>query len=92
MSFRSLGLSASLLSAFALHAPTLHAGPHSFELLPTGEDSPHLFGKGVIFSGRAGIFYALQRLVAEAVLSLMILEERLRNKAQQAKVQKDRQV
>ena len=48
MSFRSLGLSASLLSAFALHAPTLHAGPHSFELLPTGEDSPHLFGKGVI--------------------------------------------
>jgi Tol biopolymer transport system component len=28
--------------------PTLHAGPHSFELLPTGEDAPHLFAKGVI--------------------------------------------
>ena len=37
-----------------------------------------LFGKGLIFSGRAGVFYALQRLVAEAVLSLMVLEQRLR--------------
>jgi hypothetical protein len=31
-----------------LCVPTLHAGPHSFEVLPTGEDAPHLFGKGVI--------------------------------------------
>jgi hypothetical protein len=38
-----------------------------------------LFGKGLIFNGRAGIFYALQRTVAEAALSLMVLEERLRN-------------
>jgi hypothetical protein len=45
---RSLGQSVSLLSAFVLCAPTLHAGPHSFELLPTGEDAPHLFAKGVI--------------------------------------------
>ena len=37
-----------------------------------------LFGKGLIFSGRAGVFYALQRLVAESVLSLMMLERRLR--------------
>jgi glycosyltransferase involved in cell wall biosynthesis len=37
-----------------------------------------LFGKGLILNGRAGIFYALQRMVAEAVLSLMVLEERLR--------------
>ena len=37
-----------------------------------------LFVKGLILNGRAGIFYALQRLVAEAVLSLMVLEERLR--------------
>jgi glycosyltransferase involved in cell wall biosynthesis len=37
-----------------------------------------LFGKGLIFNGRAGMFYALQRLVAEAVLSLMVIEERLR--------------
>jgi glycosyltransferase involved in cell wall biosynthesis len=36
-----------------------------------------LFGKGLIFSGRAGIFYALQRMVAEGVLSLMILEQNL---------------
>jgi hypothetical protein len=41
-----------------------------------------MFGKGLIFSGRAGIFYALQRLVAEAALSLMVLEERLRSKAE----------
>ena len=39
-----------------------------------------LFGKGLIFNGRAGIFYALQRMVAEAVLSLMVLEERLRKR------------
>jgi glycosyltransferase involved in cell wall biosynthesis len=40
-----------------------------------------LFGKGLILNGRAGIFYALQRMVAEAVLSLMVLEERLRDDA-----------
>lgn len=36
-----------------------------------------LFGKGLIFDGRAGLFYALQRLTAEAVLSLMVLEKAL---------------
>ena len=40
-----------------------------------------LFGRGLFFNGRAGIFYALQRMVAEAVLSLMMLEEKLRNQA-----------
>jgi glycosyltransferase involved in cell wall biosynthesis len=40
-----------------------------------------LFGKGLLFNGRAGIFYALQRMVAEAALSLMVLEEKLRNQA-----------
>ena len=43
-----------------------------------------LFGKGLLFNGRAGIFYALQRMVAEAVLSLMVLEERLREQAAQS--------
>jgi glycosyltransferase involved in cell wall biosynthesis len=38
-----------------------------------------LFGKGLILNGRAGIFYALQRMVSEAVLCLMVLEERLRD-------------
>jgi glycosyltransferase involved in cell wall biosynthesis len=38
-----------------------------------------LFGKGLLFNGRAGIFYALQRMVAEATLSLMVLEEKLRS-------------
>ena len=38
-----------------------------------------LFGKGLLFNGRAGIFYALQRMVAEATLSLIVLEEKLRN-------------
>jgi len=37
-----------------------------------------LFGKGLLLNGRAGIFYALQRTMAEAVLSLMVLEQRLR--------------
>jgi glycosyltransferase involved in cell wall biosynthesis len=40
-----------------------------------------LFGKGLILSGRAGIFYALQRMVAEAVLSLLVLEAKLRDRA-----------
>jgi hypothetical protein len=38
-----------------------------------------LFGKGLILNGKAGIYYALQRLVAEATLSLMVLEESLRD-------------
>jgi glycosyltransferase involved in cell wall biosynthesis len=37
-----------------------------------------LFGKGLIRDGRAGLFYALQRAIAESVLSLMILESKLR--------------
>lgn len=36
-----------------------------------------LFGKGPIFNGRSGL-YALQRLVAEAILSLMVRKEALR--------------
>jgi glycosyltransferase involved in cell wall biosynthesis len=40
-----------------------------------------LFGKGLIFNGRAGLFYALQRMIAEAVLSLLVLEEKLRDSA-----------
>ena len=40
-----------------------------------------LFGKGLILNGKAGVFYALQRLVAEATLSLMVLEEALRDQA-----------
>jgi glycosyltransferase involved in cell wall biosynthesis len=39
-----------------------------------------LFGKGLLFNGRAGMFYALQRTVAEAVLSLMVLESKLRDR------------
>jgi len=40
-----------------------------------------LFVKGLFLSGRAGLFYALQRLVAESTLSLMVLEEKLRERA-----------
>jgi glycosyltransferase involved in cell wall biosynthesis len=40
-----------------------------------------LFGRGLIVNGRAGLFYALQRLVAEAVLSLIVLEAKLRDHA-----------
>jgi glycosyltransferase involved in cell wall biosynthesis len=39
-----------------------------------------LLGQGLILNGRAGVFYALQRMVAEAVLSLMVLEQKLRAK------------
>ena len=37
-----------------------------------------LFVKGVVMDGWAGWFYAMQRVVAELVLSLRLLEERLR--------------
>src|SRR5262249_47797316 len=50
-------------------------------LMPIAVLSYCLFGKGLLFNGRAGIFYALQRMVAEAALSLMVLEEKLRNQA-----------
>jgi glycosyltransferase involved in cell wall biosynthesis len=46
-------------------------------LMPLGVFLYGLFGKGLILDGRAGMFYALQRLVAEAILSLMVLERRL---------------
>jgi glycosyltransferase involved in cell wall biosynthesis len=39
-----------------------------------------LFGKGMILSGRAGMFYALQRLVVESILALLVLEEKLRQR------------
>jgi len=39
-----------------------------------------LLGKGLIFNGRAGVFYALQRALAEGILSLMVLEESCRSK------------
>ena len=45
-----------------------------------------LFGKGLILDGRAGLFYALQRMVAEAALSLMVLEARLRAGVESAHV------
>jgi glycosyltransferase involved in cell wall biosynthesis len=44
-----------------------------------------LLVKGLIIDGRAGIFYALQRLVAESVLALMLLEEELRGESETAK-------
>jgi glycosyltransferase involved in cell wall biosynthesis len=43
-----------------------------------------LFGKGLLFNGRAGMFYALQRMLAEATLSLMVLEGKLRNEFPQS--------
>lgn len=36
-----------------------------------------LFGRGLIFAGRAGMFYALQRLLAETALALYVLEDRM---------------
>jgi glycosyltransferase involved in cell wall biosynthesis len=50
-----------------------------------------LFGKGLILNGRAGVFYALQRLVAEAIFSLRVLEEELRNQAAQSGIAQSRE-
>lgn len=47
-------------------------------LMPVAMFLYTLFGKGLIFNGRAGIFYALQRLLAETTLALMVLEDRMR--------------
>lgn len=37
------------------------------------------FGKGLIFSGRAGLYYTLQRTVAETILAMTIIEQWLGN-------------
>ena len=37
-----------------------------------------LFIKGTVFDGRAGLYYAVQRSVAEMILSLHLLQRRLR--------------
>ena len=47
-----------------------------------------LFVKGLIVNGRAGVYYALQRLVTEAILSLMILEDRLGSDAARSELLK----
>lgn len=39
-----------------------------------------LFGRGGILDGRAGLFYALQRAAAELILSLTLVERRLRRR------------
>jgi glycosyltransferase involved in cell wall biosynthesis len=70
----------------------LHAKPSGLKswlrlhppLMPLAVFLYALFFKGLILNGRAGLFYALQRLVAEAVLSLMVLEERLRGTDKQS--------
>lgn len=46
-------------------------------IMPLGAFLYCMIVKGGIFDGRAGLYYALQRLVAEAVLALMLLERRL---------------
>jgi glycosyltransferase involved in cell wall biosynthesis len=38
-----------------------------------------LFGKGLILDGRAGIYYSLQRMLAEIMLSLYLIDRDLRN-------------
>jgi glycosyltransferase involved in cell wall biosynthesis len=50
-----------------------------------------LFGRGLILNGRAGIFYALQRMVAEAILSLMVLEGNLRDRATRSCTERERE-
>jgi glycosyltransferase involved in cell wall biosynthesis len=48
-------------------------------LMPVAMFFYTLFGKGLIFNGRAGIFYALQRVLAETTLALMVLEDDLKD-------------
>jgi glycosyltransferase involved in cell wall biosynthesis len=61
---------------------------HTPPLMPFAVFIYCLFGKGLIFNGRAGIFYALQRMVAEAILSLLVLEQKLRDAANQSTADK----
>lgn len=44
-------------------------------LMPVAVFFYTLFGKGLILNGRAGIFYAMQRVHAETMLSLLLLEQ-----------------
>jgi hypothetical protein len=48
-------------------------------LMPAATIVYVLFLKGLILNGRAGVYYALQRLLAELILSLMILEQHVRS-------------
>ncbi|MEQ1687647.1 MAG: glycosyltransferase family 2 protein [Sphingopyxis sp.] len=43
-------------------------------LMPVATFLYCLFGKGLIFSGRAGLYYTFQRTVAEAILAMTIIE------------------
>jgi glycosyltransferase involved in cell wall biosynthesis len=47
-----------------------------------------LFVKGLVFNGRAGMLYTLQRTIAEALLALFIIEKRLARP--NANIEKDR--
>jgi hypothetical protein len=40
-------------------------------------------GKGLFLDGRLGLYYALQRMLAECVLTLRIIEQRTRSSADQ---------
>ncbi|MEQ1725945.1 MAG: glycosyltransferase family 2 protein [Sphingopyxis sp.] len=47
-------------------------------LMPAAAFLYCLFGKGLIFSGRAGLYYSFQRTVAEAILAMTLIEIWLR--------------
>lgn len=49
-------------------------------LAPVGAFLHAWIGKGTIFNGWAGCYYALQRAAAELILSLTLLDERLRGR------------
>ncbi|MBG0811732.1 glycosyltransferase family 2 protein [Methylosinus sp. H3A] len=63
----------------------LDADPHSLKsrlrdhppLMPIAAFVYAYFVKGLFLDGRAGLAYALQRLIAESILALMALEKRL---------------
>jgi len=66
-------------------AERLAAEPHSLKsrlrnhppLMPIAAFVYAYFAKGLFLDGRAGLYYALQRLVAESILALIALEKRL---------------
>jgi glycosyltransferase involved in cell wall biosynthesis len=59
-------------------------------LAPIGVLLYCLFGKGLIFNGRAGIFYALQRMTAESTLAMLLLERELAERGRTMDVEKNR--
>jgi hypothetical protein len=72
-----------------LELDRLATEPHGFRdwlrrrppLMPIAVFFYCLFAKGLIFNGRTGLFYSLQRMIAEAVLALMLIDSKIKSRS-----------